>query len=245
MFGRGQTLFGWVHAVQGRATVDFLLERQMTAIAWEDMYDSGRHTFWRNNEIAGEAAVLHAINYLGALPQGLHAALVGVGNCARGALRILSQLGMTVDVFDRSRSPYLRDWVSEYDIIVNAVMWDIFRDDHLISRDDLKRMRPGSMIIDISCDEGMGIESSRATPIYDPVYVDTGVIHYVVDHTPALYWRTATQAISRAVAPYIDELVEGRMGECLKRATAIQGGNIIDDRIVRFQKRAKSRVTQR
>src|SRR5262245_60815150 len=41
LFGQGQTLFGWVHAVQGFAVVDFLLERQMTAIAWEDMFEGG------------------------------------------------------------------------------------------------------------------------------------------------------------------------------------------------------------
>src|SRR5687767_10088480 len=70
LFDSGQTLFGWVHAVQGRTIVDFLLERRMTAIAWEDMFEDGRHTFWRNNEIAGEAAIFHAINYLGRLPYG-------------------------------------------------------------------------------------------------------------------------------------------------------------------------------
>lgn len=237
LFGSGQTYFGWAHAVQGRAMVDFLLDRKMTAIAWEDMYANGRHVFWRNNEIAGEAAILHAINYLGRLPTGLTAAVIGRGNCAVGALTMLSKLGVSVRVYDRKTITHLPDEVDQYDLIVNAVMWDVFRSDHMLRRDDLKRMRPGSMIIDVSCDEGMGIETSRPTPIFDPVYEVDGVLHYVVDHTPALYFRTASEAISQAVAPFLDLLIEGRPDECLERATIVRDGEIIDARIRRFQNR--------
>lgn len=53
-FRSGQTLFGWVHAVQGRPAVEFLRDRKMSAIAWEEMFEAGRHCFWRNNELAGE-----------------------------------------------------------------------------------------------------------------------------------------------------------------------------------------------
>jgi N5-(carboxyethyl)ornithine synthase len=241
LFRGGQTLFGWVHAVQGRAMVDFLVERKMTAIAWEDMYERKRHTFWRNNEIAGEAAVLHAINFLGWLPSGLRAALIGLGNCGRGAFRILSQLGCRVDLFTRATSPLLREQIHEFDIIVNAVMWDVFDASRLIGVEDLRRMRRGSMIIDISCDERMEIESSHPTPIYDPVYELEGILHYAVDHTPAIYWRSATEAIGRAVAPFLDRLVTGSAGACLRRATIIRDGVILDPRILRFQNREDPR----
>ena len=237
-FGTGQTLFGWIHAVQSPSTVDFLLQHNITAIAWEDMFIEGRHTFWRNNEIAGEAAILHAINYLGRLPAGLRVALVGLGNCARGAHRLLSQLGTNITIYDRRTSHTLCDTVSEYDIVVNAVLWDVFRKDHLLTVDDVKRMRQGSMIIDISCDEHMGIETSRATPIYDPVYEEHGVIHYVVDHTPALYWNSASVAISDAVSPFFNELIQGTLGPCLQAATIVRDGTILDDRIVKFQNRS-------
>jgi N5-(carboxyethyl)ornithine synthase len=237
LYKDGQTFFGWAHAVQGRETTDFLLSRRMTAIAWEDMFESGRHVFWRNNEIAGEAAVLHAVSFLGRLPFGLRAAVMGLGNCGRGAYRTLAQLGVDVTVFDRRTSHLVRKDVEQFDIIVNAVLWDVFRTDHLIHTSDLRRMRHGSMIIDISCDDHMGIESSHSTPICDPVYEVDGVIHYVVDHTPALFWRSATEAISRGVAPYIDQIVTGEPGECLQRATAINAGRIVDERILRFQNR--------
>lgn len=236
-FHSGQTLFGWVHAVQGRATVDFLLERAMTAIAWEDMFEQGRHCFWRNNEIAGEASVFHAINFLGRLPMGAAAAVIGTGNCARGAMRALAQLGATVRVYDQESVAALRDELPMYDLVVNAVAWDVFRTDHLIYRDDLARMKRDSMIIDISCDEEMGIESSRPTTITDPVYAVGGVLHYAVDHAPALYFKSASESISLAVARHLDALAEGRPTECLTRATVIERGRIVDGRIARFQQR--------
>ena len=237
LYATGQTLFGWVHAVQGRAIVDFLLERRMTAVAWEDMFDRGRHVFWRNNEIAGEAAILHAVPFLGRLPGGLRAALIGRGNCARGAFRALAQLGVEVVAFDRHTSGHLRSDLPSFDVVVNAVQWDVFCRDHLVYAEDLKRMKRGSMIIDISCDEGMGIETTRATPISEPVYEVDGIIHYAVDHTPALFWRTATHSIGAALAPFVDRVVTGEIDDCLRGATIIESGRIIDDRIARFQNR--------
>lgn len=237
LYRDAQALFGWIHAVQGRSIVDFLLKKKMSAIAWEDMFESGRHCFWRNNEIAGEAAVLHALSFSGISASGCEAAVIGLGNCGRGALKTLSRLGARVTCFDRKTVGHLRGELPRYDLVVNAVLWDVFRRDHLVYCQDLKRMRPGSMIIDISCDERMGIESSRSTTIADPVYEVDGILHYAVDHTPALLYRTATDAISGVVAGYIDQLVEGRPGPCLTRATAVASGVILDERIKKFQRR--------
>lgn len=239
-FRDGQTLFGWVHAVQGRAIVDFLVDRGMTAIAWEDMYQDGRHTFWRNNEIAGEAAVLHAVNFLGEMPGGMRAALIGRGNCARGAHRTLSQLGVSVTSYDRATVGRLRADLPRYDLVVNAIMWDVFRTGHLLTIGDLDRMKRGAMIVDISCDEGMAIESSRPTSLLNPVYEVRGVLHYVVDHTPALFYKTASREISAVVGDYIDELVRGEPAACLRNATVIEDGRILDERISNFQRRGRT-----
>jgi N5-(carboxyethyl)ornithine synthase len=237
LYGRGQTLFGWIHAVQGREIVDFLLEHAMTAIAWEDMYENGRHLFWENNESAGEAAVLHAFTTWGREPGPYRAAVLGRGNCARGAFRTLSQLGMRVTVYDPETIGWLRPEIGRYDIIVNAVLWDVFRTDHLIYRKDLARMKPGALIIDISCDPHMGVETSQPTTIADPVYTVDGIMHYAVDHTPSLFFKTVSASLGAVVSRFIDDLVEGKKNSVLERATVIMSGRIIDERISRFQKR--------
>ncbi|MGD8450930.1 MAG: N(5)-(carboxyethyl)ornithine synthase [Phycisphaerae bacterium] len=236
-FQTGRTLFGWMHAVQGREITDLLVKHRMTAIAWEDMFKRGRHCFWRNNELSGEAAVAHAMLKWGRVPYHAQAAVIGRGNVARGATRALERMGCLVTVYDRKTSPLLREEIEQYDVVVNGVLWDVFRTDHLVYIEDLRRMKPGSLIIDISCDEGMGVESSRPTTIDDPVYVRDGVLHYCVDHAPALYHRTATQSISEVVAEYADDLAGGRVNPVLEQATVIREGQIVDERIVRFQHR--------
>jgi N5-(carboxyethyl)ornithine synthase len=236
-FREGATLFGWIHAVQGREITDVLLANHMTAIAWEDMFSDGRHTFWRNNEISGEAAIAHALLQWGRLPYECDIAIIGRGNVARGALRALERYGCETIVYDRKTSHLLRREIGRYDVIVNGVLWDVFRDDHLVYEEDLEKMKPGSMIVDISCDPHMGIESSRATTINKPVYWHKGILHYAVDHTPTLFFRSVSQSISQEVARFLDKLIMGDTDATLDRATIIRRGVIVDERIRRFQKR--------
>lgn len=233
----GQTFFGWIHAVQGRSIVDFLTSKKMCGIAWEDMYEKERYIFWRNREISGEAAIIHALPFLSRLPDEIKVAMIGRGNCARGAFKILSRLGAEVRIYDRMTVKYLREEIGEFDVVINAVLWDVFRTDHLIYREDLKKMKPGSMLIDISCDEAMGIETSHPTTIEDPIYIVDGVIHYAVDHTPAIFAKSATEAISTALYPYIDDLVEERPNPVIEQAVCIRNGVILDQRVIQFQNR--------
>lgn len=237
LFHKGQTLFGWIHAVQGRKVTDFLLGMKMTAIAWEEMFENGRHVFWRNNEIAGEAGVLHAFLYYGRLPYECSIAVIGRGNTARGVIRVLEKMGANVTVYDRKTVLFLRNEFEKYDVIVNAVLWDVFRKDRLIYKEDLKKMKKGAMIIDISCDEEMEIETSHATTLKDPVYSVDGIIHYVVDHTASLFWKTATESISKEIKKYLDDLVEGSYNNILRNATIIENGKILDEKITKFQNR--------
>jgi len=136
---QGQTIFGWVHAVQNRSITDAILSTRLTAIAWEDMYEKGRHVFWRNNELAGETAIMHAFTLYGKAPYECNVAVIGRGNVARGAYKTLSFLGANVTVYDRRTEQLLRDEIGKYDVIVNGVLWDVYRKDHIIYREDLKR----------------------------------------------------------------------------------------------------------
>ena len=236
-FGPEKTLFGWIHAVQGRAMTDLLVENRMTGIAWEDMFEGERHSFWRNNELAGEAAVAHAFLQWGHVPYDCEVAVIGTGNVAMGAIRAAERGGCTVKVYDALTSHRLRGEIERYNVIVNAVLWDVTRTDHLVNEEDLERMRPGSLIVDVSCDEAGAVETSHPTTVADPVYVHKGVVHYAVDHTPSLYFRTATESISAVVARFVSDVAERRPNPVLEKATIIREGRIVDERITRFQNR--------
>ncbi|MDR0963121.1 MAG: N(5)-(carboxyethyl)ornithine synthase [Clostridium sp.] len=234
---KGQIVFGWVHAVQHRELTALLCKRELTVIAWEDMSENGRHVFWKNNEIAGEAAVMHAFCYNGRFPSETNAAIIGNGNTARGAFRALTALGANVTVYNSKAESIFRKELFDYDIIVNAVLWDLSRNDHLVYESDLIKMKKNSMIIDISCDEGKGIETSKATTIEEPVYEVNGIIHYVVDHTPALFYQTASKSIGKELLKFFPDLMNDALDTnvVLKNATIIKSGVILDHKIKEYQ----------
>lgn len=234
---KGQTIFGWIHAVQNRDITDKIIAGGLTAYAWEEMFECGRHVFWRNNELAGEAAVLHAYQFMGTLPYETKVAVIGGGNTARGVIKILNMLGAEVFQFDRKMEELLRREIGEFDVIVNCVLWETSRTDHIVNVSDLARMRKNSMIVDVSCDKHGAIESSVPTTIENPVYVVDGVLHYVVDHTPSIFYKTFSRNNSKVVYPYLMRLQTGELDDTLRQACIIRNGQIVDQRIAEFQKR--------
>ncbi len=233
---KGQTIFVWVHAVLNRDITDKLITNKLTAYAWEDMYAKGRHVFWRNNEIAGEAAVFHAYMCHGVFPYSTKVAVLGRGNVARGAIKTLNYMGADVMVYDRHTEKLLAEELPRYDVVVNAVLWDKMRRDHVICREDLKRMKKGAMIIDISCDRAGAIETSIPTTIEEPTYMVDGVRHYVVDHTPSLFYKSTSEGLSRELPPYLNALVAGD-DAILRDALIVVSGVVVDPRINEFQRR--------
>ena len=127
--------------------------------------------------------------------------------------------------------------MEQFDAVVNALLWDTTRKDHIIYEKDLKRMKKDAMIVDISCDRAGAIESSIPTTIESPVYEKDGILHYAVDHTPTIFYKTASQGISKALAPFLDDLITGVSNTVLNKALIIRDGEIIDNRINLFQNR--------
>ena len=234
-----KTFFGWAHAVQGIDFTSKILNGGHTVIAWEEIFEDGRYIFYRNREVAGEAAILHAFRYCGMMPYDSKIAILGNGQTAKGVLRILHGLGANVDVYGRKLEPLFRKKMFEYDVLVNCVLWDTSRKDKIIYKEDIKKMKKGTLIIDISCDPYLEIETSHPTTIDDPVYEVDGVIHYAVDNTPAMFPITVTRTLSEGICRYIDLIVENepdRFPDNLKTATVIKDGHIQDERITAFRK---------
>lgn len=234
---KNQTIYGWVHAVQNRDITDIIVNNKLTVFAWEEMYEDGRHAFWRNNEIAGEAAIIHAYMLHGLFPYDTQVAILGRGNIARGALKILTYMGAKVTVYDRRTEKLFRKELGKYDVVVNAILWDTKRKDHIIYREDLSKMKNGTLIIDVSCDRCGGIETSIPTTFDNPTYVIDGVTHYVVDHTPSMFYKTVSQSLSGVVSQTIDQLIENNPQEMLNNSLIVKEGIIIDEKIKTFQGR--------
>lgn len=232
-----QTIFGWIHATQNYNITQCLVDNELTAIAWEKMFDSTRHIFSENNLIAGKAAVIHAMTAIGKLFENQKVAILGNGNTSHGAQKIFNNFNIAPIIYEREDEEKFKNDFAKYDIIVNCILWDVNRKDHILYTSDLKKMKPGSIIIDVSCDHNGGIESSHPTTIENPIFIKNNVIHYAVDHTPSILHRDATSSISSEIINYIEELTTGTYGKILSDATIISNGRVIDNEITKFQNR--------
>src|SRR5436190_11487256 len=128
-----------------------------------------------------------------------------------------------------SNEAHLIDLLPNVDLLIGAVLVPGAKAPKLIRREMLRRMRPGSVLVDIAIDQGGCAETTRPTTHHDPVFVEEGVIHYCVANMPAAYSRTATQALTNVTYRYIELLADHGLAEACHRHPALSGGvNVMD-----------------
>lgn len=187
---------------------------------------------------------------LGGLPgvERGHVVVIGAGNAGGNAVAMAAALGAEVVVFDTRRErlaamralgnnvtalyPYhdrLQSEVQRADLLVGATLQTGQRAAHIVSRAQVASMQPGSVIVDISVDQGGCVETTRPTTYASPTYVEEGVVHFCVTNMPGAVPRSATQALSAAILPYVARLAEPgwEQSAALRRAINVQAGQII------------------
>ncbi len=118
------------------------------------------------------------------------------------------------------------------DLLVGAVLVPGAKAPKLISREMLRLMKPGSVLVDIAIDQGGCVETSRPTTHHDPVFTEEGVQHYCVANMPGAYARTATQALTNVTYRYIEALADHGLAEACRRQPGLSHGiNVQDGRI--------------
>src|SRR5882762_6992118 len=128
-----------------------------------------------------------------------------------------------------SSEAHLQELMPGVDLLIGAVLVPGAKAPKLITREMLRQMRPGSVLVDIAIDQGGCVETSRPTTHHDPVYVEEGVIHYCVANMPAAYARTATQALTNITYRYVELLADHGVPGAFQRDPHLLGGlNLID-----------------
>jgi alanine dehydrogenase len=123
-----------------------------------------------------------------------------------------------------SSEAHLMDLLPGVDLLIGAVLLPGAKAPKLINRQMLRRMRPGSVLVDIAIDQGGCAETSRPTTHDHPVYVEEGVIHYCVANMPGAFARTATQALTNVTYRYIETLADLGLAEACRIQPALIGG---------------------
>lgn len=182
---------------------------------------------------------------LGGVPGVLpgHVVVLGGGVAGINAARMATGLGADVTILEvdlermrflditlhtahtlYSNESHLMELLPNVDLLIGAVLLPGARAPKLISREMLRRMRPGSVLVDIAVDQGGCAETTRPTTHHDPVYVEEGVTHYCVANMPGAYARTATQALINVTHRYIELLADHGLQEACQKQRALIGG---------------------
>jgi alanine dehydrogenase len=137
----------------------------------------------------------------------------------------------------------LAAFLAEHDIVVNCVLQNTDAPLMFVTGDDLGSFAPGSLIVDVSCDEGMGFAWARPTSFAEPMFtVGDNVHYYAVDHSPSHLWDSATWEISEALLPHLPTVLAGPQAwdasDTIRRAIEIRDGVIQNPRILSFQGRS-------
>lgn len=136
----------------------------------------------------------------------------------------------------------LPTFLASHDIVVNCTLQDVTAPLTYLRTEDLREFTAGSLIIDVSCDAGMGFEWAKPTGFDDPMFtVGQGVHYYAVDHSPSYLWNSATWEISEALLPFLRTVMEGPASWAenltISRAIEIQDGVVRNADILDFQGR--------
>jgi alanine dehydrogenase len=136
----------------------------------------------------------------------------------------------------------LVDVLAEHDVIVNCILQDTDAPLMFVMNEDLERFRPGTLFIDVSCDEGMAFEWARPTSFAEPMTTVGRRLHYyAVDHSPSFLWNSATWENSEALLEYLPIVMAGPAAwdadDTISRAIEIREGIVENPRILSFQGR--------
>lgn len=181
-----------------------------------------------------------------------HVVVLGAGVVGTAAVRMAVGMGARVSVFnlDLQRLRYLDDlyqgrivtraphqsWidreVEDADLVVGAVMLPGARAPRLVSRTIVSRMRPGSVIVDVSVDQGGCIETTKPTSHSAPIHLVDGILHYGVPNMPGIVPRTSTLALTNATLPFIVQLASRGIASAIRSHDGLkQGVNVIKGQI--------------
>lgn len=133
----------------------------------------------------------------------------------------------------KSREDIIKESISRADIVIGAVLIPGHRAPVLVSKEDLSLMEKGTVIVDVSIDEGGIFETGRPTTHKNPVFIEQGIVHYCVPNIPGIVPKTSTLALTYKTAPYISLLAEKGLDACkenraLSKGLAIYNGDIIN-----------------
>ena len=249
---KDQLVYTYFHFACNRELTDAMIESGAVCLAYEtvETADHRLPLLIPMSEVAGRMATLNGAYYLqktkggkGKLISGVpgvdrtNVLVLGGGTVGEAAARMAAGLGADADVSRRvargATDHNIREKLPYMDIVVGSVLVPGDKAPHLITRDMLKLMEPGSVLVDVAIDQGGCFETSHPTTHSEPVYMMDGIVHYAVANIPGAVPNTSTLALTNATLRYALALADKGWRQACKDDPALYKGlNIVNGKVV-------------
>lgn len=214
----GQMIIGWTHPT-GSGTKfyrEVACKKGLYIIDLDNIYPTAhigdkhipvpfipKNFVWKNSFYAGIASVQHALLHFGFYPDSTHKiAVLACGSCSQGAYNYISKYNADVRMFYRKTMNEFYENIGEFDIIINGIEVDSSVA-HIITKEQLKQVKKGCLIIDSAADAGNAIEGTRYMSIDEPMYEEDGLFFYEVNNAPSLLYRKTSYEISKSFSEWV------------------------------------------
>ena len=245
---KGQLVFTYFHFASDRPLTEAMIKSGAVCLAYETVQTADRRLplLIPMSEVAGRMGVMEGAYYLqktkggkGKLISGVPGVkpakvlVLGGGTVGEAAARMAAGMGADTYIADISTEHNIRQELPDTDILVGSVLIPGAKAPHLITREMLKLMEPGSVLVDVAIDQGGCFETSHPTTHANPTYVVDGIVHYAVANIPGAVPHTSTIALTNATLRYALALADkGWQQACKDDEALLLGLNIVEGKVV-------------
>lgn len=204
-------LFSMLHHQQNSIHLYYLGRNCTMGVEMESIKNAAGERIIDGTDMTGEAGVLYATRHLKKIPAETHALVLGYGRVGSAAIRTCNMLGMPTKILRKEEYPHVEHFVTGKDLIVNAIAWpETERHEHryLITREMLRLMSPGGVILDLAVDFPSPVETSKPTSLSNPWFIEDGIVHIAIYGYPGLVPISSTNRYSQQILPSILTIAE-------------------------------------
>ncbi len=206
---KNKILFSMLHTGQNPKRVGFIKENKIKAVEMESVKNEFNERYVDATDITGEAGVLYATRFLQKIPEETNVLVLGYGRVGSGAITMCNKLGMNVKILRKSEYDNIEHFMKGKDILVNAIAWpdeERLKKNYLVTRDMLKRLNKGAIVLDLSVDYPNPVETCKPTTLTKPWFELDGIIHISIYGYPGLVPVSSVNRYSKQILPLVAEI---------------------------------------
>jgi alanine dehydrogenase len=217
-------LFSMLHATQNPKRIKMIQSKKITAIEMESIKSEFGERYIDATDITGEIGVLYATHFLQKIPEECEVLVLGYGRVGSGAIKMCDRLGMNVKILRKSEYKHIAHFMKGKDILINAIAWpeeERKNKAYIVTRDMLKNLNKGGVIVDLSVDYPNPIETCKPTTLTQPWFELDGIIHMSIYGYPGLVPVSSVTRYSKQLIPLVLEIANNNGVKNLDKRSSI------------------------